>query len=246
MIPFASTFAKFLARAYDQIEMAAITRANINLVGSHSGVSLGADGPSQMSLPDMAYFRSYTGADDGRGKPAAHVFHPADAVAAYRLTELAANTPNICYVRTHRPDVALLYKPDTKFVVGGSHQLAEGDKLTIVSSGYMVTVALSAVRELEKQGIRVNLFDAYTLPLNPEPIFAAARKAGGTILAVEDNFVGGINSALADAAAQGGEVRVHFMTAPRIPKSGKEAEDILEHLGLSPRHVVNRAKSLLR
>ncbi len=245
MIPFASTFAKFLARAYDQIEMAAITRANLNLVGSHSGVSLGADGPSQMSLPDLAYFRAYTGADDGRGRPAAHVFHPADAVAAYRLTELAANTPNICYVRTHRPDVALLYKPDTKFVLGGSHQLAEGDKLTIVSSGYMVTVALAAVRELEKQDIKVNLFDAYTLPLNPEPIFAAARKAGGTILTVEDNFIGGINSALSDAAAQNCEVRVHAMTAPRIPKSGKEAEDILEHLGLSAGHVVSRAKALL-
>jgi transketolase len=101
MIPFASSFAKFLSRGYDQIEMAAITRANVNLVGSHSGASLGADGPSQMSLPDLGFFRGYTRADDGRGNPAAVIFHPADAVAAYRLTELAANTPNLCYLRTH-------------------------------------------------------------------------------------------------------------------------------------------------
>lgn len=246
MIPFASTFAKFLARAYDQIEMAAITRANINLVGSHSGVSLGADGPSQMSLPDMAYFRAYTGADDGRGNPAAHLFHPADAVAAYRLTELAANTPNICYVRTHRPDVALIYKPDTKFVARGCHQIAEGDRLTVVSSGYMVTVALAAVRELEKQGIKCNLFDAYTLPLDATPILNAAKKTNGLILTVEDNFIGGLNSAISDAAALTGEVRVQYMTAPRIPKSGKEAEDILESLGLSTQHVAQRIKSLVK
>ncbi len=246
MIPFASTFAKFLSRAYDQIEMAAITRANIKLVGSHAGVSLGADGPSQMSLPDMAYFRAYTVADDGRGRPAATVLHPADSVAAYRLTELAANTPNICYVRTHRPDVALLYKPDQKFAVGGSHQLAEGNALTIVSSGFMVTVASQAVRELEQAGIKCNLFDAYCLPLDAQPILNAAKKSGGTILTVEDNFVGGINSALAEAAALKGEIRVHAMTAPRIPKSGKEAEDILAYLGLSVADVVKQARSLLK
>ncbi|HSW47424.1 MAG TPA: transketolase, partial [Phycisphaerae bacterium] len=91
MIPFASSFSKFLVRGYDQIEMAAITRANIKIVGSHSGVSLGADGPSQMSLPDLAFFRGYAQANDGRGNPAAVVLHPCDAVSAYRLTELAAN-----------------------------------------------------------------------------------------------------------------------------------------------------------
>jgi transketolase len=245
MIPFASTFAKFLSRAYDQIEMAAITRANINLVGSHAGVSLGADGPSQMSLPDMAYFRGYTAADDGRGHPAAVVLHPADAVAAYRLTELAANTPNICYVRTHRPDVPLLYPQDATFKIGGSSQLAEGDALTIVSSGYMVTVALAAVRQLEKAGIRCNLFDAYCLPLDALPIFAAARKASGIILSVEDNFVGGINSALAEAAALNGGLRVHHITCPRVPKSGKESEDVLAYLGLGVEDIVRRAKAFV-
>src|SRR5690606_31571797 len=185
MIPYASTFAKFLARAYDQIEMAAITRANINLVGSHSGVSLGADGPSQMSLPDMAYFRAYGSVDDGRGNPVVHLFHPADAVAAYRLTDLAANTPAICYVRTHRPDVAPLYPQDATSRCGGSGRLREGNALTLVSSGYMVTEPLSAARELEKAGIKCNVFDAYCLPLDAAPSLAAANQAGGVILTVE-------------------------------------------------------------
>jgi len=245
MIPFASSFAKFLARAYDQIEMAAITRANLKLVGSHSGVSLGADGPSQMSLPDMAYFRSYSSADDGRGNPAITVFHPADSVAAYRLTELAANLTGMCYVRTHRSDVALLYPQDATFSMGGSAQLVQGDALTIVASGYMVTVAMKAVRELEKAGIKCNLFDAYCLPLNAEPILAAAKKANSVILTVEDNFVGGFNSALAEAAALNGQVKVHSLTALRVPKSGQTGDIILEALGLGSADIVSRAKTLV-
>ncbi|UCD29026.1 MAG: transketolase [Planctomycetota bacterium] len=244
MIPFASSFAKFLARAYDQLEMASITRANINISGSHSGISLGADGPSQMSLPDLAYFRYFTSTDSGRGNPLAVVFHPSDSVSAYRLTELAANMSGICYIRTHRPDVPLLYPQDAAFTIGGSSQLAEGNALTIVASGFMVSVALKAVSELEKAGIKCNLFDAYSLPLNTEPIFAAAKKAGGSILSVEDNYVGGFNSALAEAAAATGQVRVHAMTCARLPKSGKTGDDVLVYCGLSVSDIVNKAKSL--
>ena len=247
LIPFASTFAKFLARGYDQIEMAAITRANIKMVGSHSGVSLGADGPSQMSLPDMAYFRAYARAGDGRGNPACSVFHPADSVAAYRLTELAANQPGMCYVRTHRPDIARLYPQDAKFTAGGSGQLVEGDALTIVSSGYMVTVAMEAVRELEKAGIKCSLVDAYCFPMDTAPVLAAAKKTKtATILTVEDNYTGGLYSELAEAAAATGEVKVHAMTCPRVPKSGKTADDILASLGLSTADVVAKAKSLAK
>jgi transketolase len=197
-----------------------------------------------MSLPDMAYFRSYTHADDGRGNRAATVFHPADAVAAYRLTAMAANTPNLVYVRTHRPDVALLYGQDETFEIGGCKQLVEGDKLTIVASGYMVTVALQAVRELEKAGVKCNLFDAYCLPMNCAPIFAAAKKANGTVLVVEDNFVGGVYSEVAESAAQAGEVRVEAMTCPRIPKSGKTGDIILAALGLGSADIVAQAKAL--
>ncbi|MHC4441132.1 MAG: transketolase [Planctomycetota bacterium] len=245
MIPFASSFAKFLARAYDQLEMASITRANINISGSHSGISLGADGPSQMSLPDIAYFRSFSSADNGRGNPLAVVFHPSDSVSAYRLTELAANTAGICYVRTHRPDVPLLYPQDAKFAIGGSGQLAQGDAVTIVASGYMVSVAMKAVDELAKAGVKCNLFDAYCFPLDAEPIFAAADKAGGVVLSVEDNYVGGLGSALAEAAATTGRVKVHAMTCTRLPKSGKTGDDVLAYCGLSVADIVNKAKSLV-
>ncbi|MEP0843952.1 MAG: transketolase [Phycisphaerae bacterium] len=244
LVPFASSFAKFLARGYDQLEMAAITRANVNLVGSHAGVSLGADGPSQMSLPDMAYFRSFTRADDGFGRRLVHVFHPADAVSAYRLTELAANTPGICYVRTHRPDVALLYNPEATFTTGGCGRLMEGDALTLVSSGYMTTETLAAARELEKAGVKCNVFDAYCLPLDTEPILAAARKSGGVILTVEDNFIGGVGSELAEAAARTGDVRVHAMTVGRMPKSGKTAADVLALCGLATADIIKQARAL--
>lgn len=244
MIPFASSFAKFLARGYDQIEMAAITRARIKIVGSHAGVSLGADGPSQMSLPDMGFFRGYACADDGRGNPAAVVFHPADAVAAYRMAELAANTPSICYLRTHRPDVALIYPQDATFEIGGSKRLADGDSVTLVSSGYMVTVVLQAARQLKEAGLKCSVFDAYCLPLDAAPILDAARKANGKILVVEDNFVGGFYSAIAEAAAQQGDVRVFGMTCPRVPKSGKTGDIILAKLGLGPDGIVEKAKRL--
>ncbi len=243
-IPFASTFAKFLSRAYDQIEMAAITRANIKLVGSHSGVSLGADGPSQMSLPDLAYFGAYATADDGRGHPACTVFHPADAIAAYHLTVLAANLHGLCYVRTHRPDVAMLYAPGHKFEVGGSTVLAEGNALAVVASGYMTTVALKAVRDLAKAGLKCTLIDAYSLPLKAEPILAAARKASGKILVVEDNLSGGFNAAVALDAAQTGDVTVHSMTVPHIPKSAKTGDAVLASLGLSASDIAARIKQL--
>jgi transketolase len=244
MIPFASSFAKFLVRGYDQLEMAAITRANVKIVGSHAGISLGADGPSQMSLADLAFFRGYAQADDGRGNPAAVVFHPADAVATYRLTELAANLPTLCYVRTHRSDVGLIYPHDTQFTVGGSAQLAEGNAVTIVASGYMTTVALKAARELEKAGLKCNLFDAYCLPLNCEPILAAARKANRTVLVVEDNFVGGFYSVIAEAAAMAGDVKVCGMTCPRIPKSAKTGDLVLEAMGLGAADIADKARSL--
>lgn len=245
-IPFASTFAKFLARGYDQIEMACITRANIKLCGSHAGVSLAADGPSQMSLPDIAYFRSYTQTDDGFGHPACVVFHPADAVATYHCTVLAANLHGMCYIRTHRPDVDFIYDPNTKFEIGGSHQLAEGADLTLVASGYMVTVARKALAQLAAAGIRCSLFDAYSFPLNTDPILAAAKKTAGRILTIEDNFVGGLNGAIAEAAARTGAARVESMTCQRIPKSCKTPEETLAYLGLSVNDIVHKATTIVR
>jgi len=244
-IPFVSSFAKFLARAYDQIEMANITRANIKLVGSHSGVSLGADGPSQMGLLDVPFFRGFTQVDDGRGQPACVVFQPADAVAAYRCTELMANHVGMCYMRTHRPDMPLLYPQDATFEIGGVHPLREGDAVTLVGSGFTVFVALAVAERLAREGIECAVFDAYSLPVVADPILAAARAAAGVILVIEDNYCGGWHAALAEAAARAGDVRVDGMTCGRIPKSGRTAEDVLAFVGLSAGDIAARVKQLL-
>lgn len=249
-IPFASSFAKFLARGYDQIEMAQITRANIKLVGSHSGISLAADGPSQMSLQDMAYFNSATRVDDGRGHPACVVLQPSDAVSAYHCTVLLANHVGMGYLRTHRPEVALLYPTNTRFEIGGSHTLMNGDALTIVSSGYMVHVCKDAATKLAAAGRNCTLIDAYSLPLNSDQILKAGAKTGGRILVVEDNYDGGVASSIAVAAATvmpGSEhFRIESMTVRRIPKSAKSPEDILAYVGLGVDDIVAKATSFIR
>jgi transketolase len=245
-VPFVSTFAKFVARAYDQIEMAQIGRANIKITGSHAGVSLAADGPSQMSLQDVAYFRSASQTDDGYGRPACVTFHPSDAVSAYYCTWLMANHDGMCYMRTHRPDVPIIYSAEARFEIGGSHVLAEGEALTIVSAGYMVHVCKEAIRSLEGEGIKCTLIDAYSFPLKAEPILSAARQTGQRILCVEDNYVGGLGSAVAEAAAATGGIRVQCMTCRRIPKSTRTTEEMMTYLGLSASDVAAAAKQMMR
>jgi transketolase len=245
-IPFASTFAKFLARGYDQIEMAQITRANIKLVGSHSGVSLAADGPSQMSLHDIAYFRSASQTDNGRGGPVCVTLHPSDAVSAYHCTWLMARHDGMCYLRTHRPEVPLLYAPDTQFTIGGSHTLMQGDALTLVSAGYMVHVCKQAADELAKQGIKCTLIDAYSLPLDAKPILAHAQRTGGRILTVEDNYIGGLAGAIAESAAESGAIRVHSMTCKKMPRSARSTDEIMAYVGLSTKHIADKVQAILR
>lgn len=257
-VPFISSFAKFIARAYDQIELAQITRANVKLVGSHSGITLAADGPSQMSLHDVAYFRSASETDDGHGRPVCVSFHPADAVAAYHCTWLMAAHDGMCYMRTHRPDVPLIYEPDAKFEIGGSHILAEGDALTIVTAGYMVHECKRAIEQLAADGVKCTLIDAYSFPLKTDPILAASARTHHRILTVEDNYLGGLGGALAEAAArqccelnaerrthkaQGG-VRVESMTCRRIPKSAKTTDDILRYCGLHASDIARQARAI--
>lgn len=243
-IPFCSSFAKFISRAYDQVEMASISRANIKIVGSHAGISLGADGPSQMGLVDVAFFRSFTLTDNGYGQPACVLFQPCDAVGAYACTQLIANHDGMAYMRTFRPDTALLYKPDEKFEIGGSKVLIEGDALTVVANGYMVHVAKAAIEQLAKAGIKCTLVDAYCFPMNGAPVLAAAKKTGNLILTVEDNYVGGLWSAVAEAAAAQGDTRVVSMTVNKIPKSGTP-DEVMAYCGLSSDHIAARIKELV-
>ena len=243
-IPFLSTFGKFLARAIDQIDLATISRANLKIVGSHSGVSLGADGPSQMSLSDIVYFRSMTRVQDGRGRPVCHVFHPSDAICAYRCVELMANLDGLCYLRTHRPTATFLYPPDEQFTLRGCKQLRQGEHLTLVSAGYMLYTVLEAADQLAERDVHCNVFDAYTLPLESAPIFKAACRAGGVVLTVEDNYIGGLHAELAESAAMSGEARVHGMTVERIPKSARTAAEVFSHVGVGLEQIVAKAAQL--
>ena len=245
-IPFVSSFGKFLIRAYDQIEMAAISNANIKLCGSHAGVSLAADGPSQMALPDLAFFRSFASSTRVDGQPAVRVFLPSDAISAFKLTELMANTDGMCYMRTHRPDVPFIYEPQEEFTFGGFKHLIDGEDIAIVASGYMVHVARRAAEILEKTGgLRVSLIDAYCLPLDTEEILKIGDDCRGQILVVEDNYTGGICDEIrAAAAASDLGVTVKAMYVRSVPKSARTTDETLKLVGLAAEDIAGAAQKM--
>ncbi len=245
-IPFVSTFAKFLMRAADPIEMAAITNANIKLVGSHAGVSLAADGPSQMGITDLAFFRALAHARAADGAPACRVFLPSDAMSAFKLTEQMANVDGMCYMRTHRPDVDILYGEDESFNDGGFKLLIDGADVAIVTSGYMVHVVREAVGLLEEVGLEPSVIDVYALPVTrPEDILRIGDDCNGQILVVEDNYVGGVADEISAAAAASDlGVTVHRMVLPGAPKSAKTPEEILAAAGLSAKHIADRTQAI--
>ncbi len=234
-IPFCSTFAKFVVRAYDQIEMAIISGANFKITGSHAGVTLAADGPSQMSLPDVAFFRGFCHAKNYRGETAVHYFFPSDAVSCYRTTALMAEIDGCCYQRTIRADLPLLYSPDdTDFRVGGFRVLREGNDLMLISAGYMVHECLKAADRLAKEGRQATVIDAYSFPLDAAPILEMAARNGSRIVTVEDNYTGGLDAEIACAIAQDdADLRMQRLYVSRFPKSGREPEEVLDYLNLS-------------
>ncbi|HEY8749803.1 MAG TPA: transketolase [Tepidisphaeraceae bacterium] len=238
-IPFCSTFAKFFVRAYDQIEMAIISGSNIKLVGSHAGVTLAADGPSQMSLPDAAFSRSFCHAKNYNGQPAARYFFPADAVSCYKITELMANIEGCCYLRTLRAETKILYKPEDTFEVGGFKVLREGKDGCFVTAGYMVHECLKAADELAKKGRKVAVIDAYSMPLKTQEILAIAARSGGQIITVEDNYTGGLDAEIAIAIADSGDdIKLKSLYVKQIPKSGREPDDVLKALDLGMTQIV--------
>ncbi len=245
-IPMASTFGKFVTRAYDQLEMAINSGANLKIVGSHCGASLGADGPSQMALPDVAWFRSWSRVTRADGSPAMYLLQPADAYAAYRLTLEMAEHDGPCYMRVARPDVPLLYDDQTPFELGGHHVVAEGSDLLVVAAGYMVHEARKALDGLKAAGIEPTLVDLYSIPFDEQGIAELARAHQGMVLTAEDNYGAGTGSAVADAVtAEGGTFRVQQMHARRIPKSGRSPDDVMRHLGLSADDIVRTATSMM-
>lgn len=244
--PFTSSFGKFVTRAHDQLEMALVGRLPIDLVGSHVGVSLAADGPSQMALPDVAFFRSFTMVRDEKRQPMMYVLQPADAHAAYHLALALAEHEGSCYLRTLRPDVPLLYAPEDRFTLGEHRIVEDGDDLVIFASGYMVHEALAARALLHERGVFATLVDLYSLPFDENAIRSLVAEHHGRVLTVEDNYGGGIGSAVLDALAGHGQAfELLQMNVQRIPKSGRTPESVLGHLGLSAEDIAEKAQELI-
>jgi len=249
-IPFVSTFGRFLERAFDQIEMAIIGGADIKLVGSHVGVTLASDGPSQMALADVAFARTFAHVRDARGNPALTVLTPSDAVSAYNLVLAMAAFPSACYLRAVRADLPILYQESETFPFGGHKVLRrpDGDDnsrgVVLVSTGYMVHSSLKAADVLRSQGIGATVVDAYSLPMDAAAVLALAGQ-GEAILAVEDTYIGGIGSELAEAAAAtAGAPQVRSLAVHRIPKSGRTPDDVLAYVHLSVSDIVDAAGEL--
>ncbi len=236
-VPFASTFACFFTRAYDQIRVAGISQANLKLAGSHVGVSIGEDGPSQMALEDMAMMRAIAGSA---------VLYPCDAVSTEKLVEQMAQTKGICFLRTSRPKTPVIYGNDEKFPIGGAKVLRQnaGDKVTVVAAGVTLHEALKAAETLKAEGIGITVIDAYSIkPLGRDVIKAAAQKTGKTIITVEDHYIeGGLGDAVAGELSVDG-MKVHKLAVTAIPRSGKPAE-LLAHFGIDAAGIVKMVKSL--
>ena len=239
--PFASTFAAFHTRAYDFVRMAAISRASIRLCGSHAGVSIGEDGPSQMGLEDIAAYRAVHGST---------VLHPCDANQTAKLVAEMADREGIVYLRTLRPATPVLYEPDDEFPIGGSKVVRESDEddVAIVAAGITVHEALAAAEELEEEGVRARVVDAYSLkPIDADALHAAAEATGGRLVTVEDHWPeGGLGEAVLAAFADTDDrPRVITLAVRDMPTSGTP-EEVMDAAGISARHIADAARRLVR
>ena len=237
-IPFVSTFAAFLTRAFDHIRMAAISGVTIKYAGSHCGVSIGEDGPSQMGLEDIAMMRAI---------PHSTVLYPSDAVSTERLVAAEASLKGTTYLRTSRPATPVLYANNEEFPVGGSKVLrsSPSDQLTVVAAGVTLHEALSAHEILKAIGANVRVIDAYSVkPIDTKGIISAASQTRQRVLVVEDHYYdGGLGDAVLNAVATHG-VQVHKLAVTEVPRSGKP-EELLDAYGISARRIVEKVKSLL-
>ncbi|HWP43823.1 MAG TPA: transketolase [Blastocatellia bacterium] len=236
-IPFASTFACFLSRAYDQIRMAAISQANLKLAGSHAGVSIGEDGPSQMGLEDLAMMRAIQGST---------VLYPSDAVSTERAVRLAAESRGIHYIRTTRPKTPVIYQADEEFQIGKAKVVrrSDNDKITIVGAGVTLFEALAAADQLKSEGIHARVIDIFCVkPVDEQTLVSSGQETGNLILTVEDHSEGGIGDAVASAVAPHG-IRVHQLTVRELPRSGKP-EELLAAYGIDRAAIAEKARALV-
>jgi transketolase len=241
-IPFASTFAAFFSRAYDFVRMAAISRANIRLCGSHAGVSIGEDGPSQMALEDLSMMRAVFGST---------VVYPSDPNQTVQLVAEMAKHDGIVYMRTTREKLPVLYSPDEQFTVGGSkviHQ-SDHDQLTIVGAGITLHEALKAYDQLQSNGVTARIIDAYSVkPMDEETILAAAQEASNKIIVVEDHWPeGGLGDAVLEVFSMrdGSLPEVVKLAVESLPGSGTP-DQLMDEAGISARHIVEAAMALVK
>ena len=234
-IPFPSTFACFLYRAADFIRMAGISMNNVKLTGSHAGVSIGEDGPSQMALEDLAMMRAI---------PGAVVLYPCEAVSTERLVAEMAQHQGLAYMRTSRPKTPVLYGPEEKFAIGGSKVLRQSpdDVAMVVAAGVTVFEALKAYDQLKNEGIQIRVVDAYSVqPIDRATLQIGADATGGVVLTVEDHYAaGGLGDAVSEALASRG-VAVERLCVREVPRSG-EPDELIDKFGISARHVVEAVR----
>lgn len=239
-VAFVSTFATFFTRAFDQIRMGAISQTNVNFVGSHCGVSIGEDGPSQMGLEDIAMFRTI---------PGSTVFYPSDAVSTERAVELAANTKGVCFIRTSRPNTAVLYENNEPFQVGKAKVVKQSanDTVLLIGAGVTLYEALNAATELEKSGVHARVLDPFTIkPIDKEAIVQNAAQCGGRIVVVEDHYKqGGVGEAVMSAVADQRNVVVKHLGVEQVPRSGPPTV-LIDMFGISARCIVAAVNDVLK
>lgn len=239
-VPFASTFAAFFTRAFDQLRMGAISQANIKCIGSHAGISIGEDGPSQMALEDLAMFRSI---------PGCVVFYPSDAVSCERACELAANYKGIVFIRTSRPATAVIYPNDENFQIGMSKVVLKSgaDQALVIGAGITLSEAMNAAGTLKKANVNVRVLDIFCLkPLDQKTIVSNAKECGGRIVVVEDHYPeGGIGDAVCSAVAQERNIVVKHLAVRGVPRSGPSAA-LLNMFGIDAEHIVKAVYEVLK
>jgi len=238
-VAFASTFAAFLTRGFDNLRMGVISQTNLNVVGSHCGVSIGEDGPSQMALEDIAMFRSL---------PGCTVFYPSDAVACERAVELSANQRGICFVRVSRPATAVIYENNERFEIGKAKivRSSDSDKVLVVAAGVTLYEALKAADTLASKGVNIRVIDPFTIkPIDIAAIRENAAACGGRVLTVEDHYPeGGIGDAVLDAVADIRNVVVKKLAVNAVPRSGPPME-LLEMFGISANCISKAVTELI-
>ncbi|MBI2593966.1 transketolase [Candidatus Daviesbacteria bacterium] len=238
-IPFASTFAAFFTRAFDQIRMSQYSDSNIKFAGSHAGVSIGEDGPSQMALEDIALFRSILDCA---------VLYPSDAVSAEKLTALAADQFGNVYIRTTRAETPIIYDNDEKFTIGGSKILRQNhnDRVTIISAGITLHEALKAYEELQKEKINVRVVDLYSVrPIDLEMLKICSKETGGFIIVEDHHHEGGIGEAILHALQNllNIQVPVKILSVKKIPKSSKPSE-LLRYEDIDAKAIIKEVKKI--